>query len=78
VDDRLVEAALSIDPPEVLHRDALASDLLELLNTRYFGVLRFQLRAVEENLHELVIETPPTPHTRSQLQLGIGFLDDFD
>jgi len=78
VDDRLVHKALTIEPPESLDRKSLALDLLELYNTRYFGVIGFQLEEVEEDFLELVIETPPPPYGRGSLQFGIGFLDDFD
>lgn len=78
LDDRVVEAAISVDPPEALDRRALALDLLSLYNTRYFGLVRFRLNAVEEGVQELVVETPPPAHARSSLQFGIGFLDDLD
>jgi NTE family protein len=78
VDDRLVSSAISIDPPQILDRKTLPLDLLGLYNTRYFGVIGFALDEVEENVHELVVETPPPPHARSSMQFGIGLLDDFD
>jgi len=78
VDPRLVRGAISIDPPEVLDWQTLPQHLLELYSTRYFGGIQFQVNPVEEGRHELVVETPPPPHTRSSLQFGIGFLDDFD
>jgi len=78
VDDRLVHEELTMNPPETLDRKFLVRDLLELYNTRYFGVIGFELDKVESGVHELVIETPPPPHGRGSLQLGIGFLDDFD
>jgi len=78
VDDRLVRKALSIRPPETLDPKSLGFDLLQLYNTRYFGVIGFHLEEVEEDVHELVIETPEPPHGRGSLQFGLGFLDDFD
>jgi NTE family protein len=78
VDDRLVSKALTIRPPETLDWKSLGLDLLQLYNTRYFGVIGFDLEKVEEDVHELVIETPEPPHGRGSLQFGIGFLDDFD
>ena len=78
VDDRLVRKAIDIEPPETLDRKALGFDLLELYNTRYFGTVGFQIDEVENDVHELVIETPPPPHGRGSLQFGVGFLDDFD
>jgi NTE family protein len=78
VNDRLVRKALTIDPPEILDRKTLAFDLLDLYNTRYFGVIGFQLEEVEKDVHELVVQTPPPPHGRGSLQFGIGFIDDFD
>jgi NTE family protein len=78
VDDRLVRKALTIRPPEILDRSSLGFDLLRLYNTRYFGVIGFHLDEVEEDVHELVVETPEPPHGRGSLQFGIGFLDDFD
>ena len=78
VDDRLVRKALKIDPPEILDRKAVARDLLELYNTRYFGVIGFELNEVEEGVQELVVQTPPPPHGSGSLQFGVGFLDDFD
>jgi NTE family protein len=78
VDDRLVSKALTIRPPETLDWKSLGLDLLQLYNTRYFGVIGFHLEKVEEDVHELVIETPEPPHGRGSLQFGIGFLDDFD
>jgi len=78
VDDRLVRKALTIRPPETLDQKTLGSDLLELYNTRYFGVIGFHFNEIGEDVHELVIETPEPPHGRGSLQFGIGFLDDFD
>jgi NTE family protein len=78
VDDRLVRKALTIRPPETLDWQSLGLDLLQLYNTRYFGVIGFHLEEVEEDVHELVVETPEPPHGRGSLQFGIGFLDDFD
>jgi NTE family protein len=78
VDDRLVRKALTIRPPETLDQKSLGFDLLQLYNTRYFGVIGFHLEEVEEDVHELVIQTPEPPHGRGSLQFGIGFLDDFD
>ena len=78
VDDRLVRKAIDIEPPEALDRKALGFDLLELYNMRYFGTVGFQINEVENDVHELVIETPPPPHGRGSLQFGVGFLDDFD
>ena len=78
VDDRLVQAAIPIRPPEILERQTLPLHLLGLYNTRYFGPIRFRLSEVEENVQELVVETPPPPHARSSVQFGIGFLEDFD
>jgi NTE family protein len=78
VDDRLVRKAIDIEPPEALDRKALGFDLLELYNMRYFGTVGFQIDEVENDVHELVIETPPPPHGRGSLQFGVGFLDDFD
>jgi NTE family protein len=78
VDDRLVHKALTLRPPEILDRRRLVADLLELYNTRYFGVIGFQLEEVGEDVHELVVETPPPPYGRGSLQFGIGFIDDFD
>jgi len=78
VDDRLVAAALTIDPPELLDRKKLGLNLLDLYNTRYFGVIGFQLEEVDDGMHELVIQTPPPPHGRGSLQFGVGLLDDFD
>ena len=78
VDDRLIDAALTIDPPTILDRATLGLELLDLYNTRYFGVLGFQLEESDEGIHELVIQTPPPRHGRGSLQFGVGFLDDFD
>ena len=78
VDDRLVHKALTIRPPETLDWKSLGFDLLQLYNTRYFGVIGFHIDEVEEDVHELVVETPEPPHGRGSLQFGIGFLDDFD
>jgi NTE family protein len=78
VDDRLVRKALTIRPPTTLDWKSLGLDLLELYNTRYFGVIGFHLEEVEKDVHELVVETPEPPHGRGSLQFGIGFLDDFD
>ena len=78
VDDRLVHKALTIKPPETLDWKSLGLDLLELYNTRYFGVIGFHLEEVEKDVHELVVETPEPAHGRGSLQFGIGFLDDFD
>jgi NTE family protein len=78
VDDRLIRKALTIQPPETLDRKSFGLDLLELYNTRYFGVIGFHFEEVDEDLHELVVETPEPLHGRGSLQLGIGFLDDFD
>jgi NTE family protein len=78
VDDRLVREALDIEPPEALDWELLGLDLLELYNTRYFGVIGFHLEEAEKDVHELVVETPEPSHGRGSLQFGIGFLDDFD
>jgi NTE family protein len=78
VDDRLVRKALTIRPPETLNRESLGLDLLELYNSRYFGVVGFHLDKIDEDLHELVVQTPPPNHGRGSLQFGIGLLDDFD
>jgi NTE family protein len=77
VDDRLVRKALNIDPPAKFDYKVLGIDLLGLYNTRYFGVIGFELDEVEANIHELVIHTPPPPHGRGSLQFGVGFIDDF-
>jgi len=78
VDDRLVRKALTIRPPETLDQKTLGSDLLELYNTRYFGVIGFHLEKLDEDVHELVIETPEPTHGSGSLQFGLGFVDDFD
>ena len=78
VDDRLVRKALTIRPPETLNRESLGLDLLELYNSRYFGVVGFHLDKIDEGLHELVVQTPQPTHGRGSLQFGIGLLDDFD
>jgi NTE family protein len=78
VDDRLVERALRLEPPATLDAESLGRDLLELYNTRYFGVLGFELEETPDGAHELVVHAPPPPHGRGSLQLGFGFLDDFD
>jgi NTE family protein len=78
VDDRLIRKALTMQPPETLDRKALGIDLLQLYNTRYFGVIGFHFEEVDDNVHELVVETPHSTHGRGSLQLGLGFLDDFD
>jgi len=78
VDDHLIRKALTIDPPETLNRETLGLDLLDLYNTRYFGVIGFHFEDVGNDLHELVIKAPPPSHGRGSLQFGIGFLDDFD
>ncbi len=77
VDDRLVRRALTIDLPETLDREAFALDLLGLYNTRYFGVVGFQLEEAEDGGRELVVQTPPPAHGRGSIQLGFGVLDDF-
>ncbi len=63
VDDRLVRDALTIDPPEDLDRRALIFDILSLYNSRYFGVISFELDEVEPEVKELVIETPASAFT---------------
>lgn len=78
VDDRLVQRALSLEPPATLDAGSLGRDLLGLYNTRYFGVLGFEIEETPEGAHELVVEAPPPPYGRGSLQLGFGFLDDFD
>jgi NTE family protein len=78
VDDRLVRKALTMDPPQTFDYKELGVDLLGLYNNRYFGVIGFQINEVEEDIHELVIQTPPPPHGRGSLQFGVGLLDDFD
>ena len=78
VDDRLVQRALSLEPPTTLDAESLGRDLLKLYNTRYFGVLGFELEETPDGAHELVVHAPPPPHGRGSLQLGFGFLDDFD
>ena len=78
VDDRLVRKALTINPPEHLNRKALLLDLLSLYNTRYFGVIGFEIQEVEPEVKELVVQTPPPTYGRGTLQLGLGFFDDFD
>jgi NTE family protein len=78
VDDRLIRKALTIEPPETLDRKSFGIDLLQLYNTRYFGVIGFHFDSVDDVVHELVIQTPEPDHGRGSLQLGIGFLDDFD
>ena len=78
VDDRLVLDELAVDPPETLDREVLGWDLLELYNTRYFGNISFHINELEEGARELVVETPPPPHGRGSLQVGLAFFDDFD
>jgi len=78
IDDRIVRDELEIHPPEVLDRKELAFDLLELYNTRYFGNIAFHIDEVEGGVRELVIDTPPPPHGRGSLQVGLAFLEDFD
>jgi NTE family protein len=78
VDDRLVRKALTIRPPEIFDWKSLGSDILDLYNTRYFGVVDFGINEIEEDMHELVLRTPPPPQGRGTLQFGVGFLDDFD
>ncbi len=78
VDDRLVRRALSIEPPTTLDADSLGEDLLELYNTRYFGVLGFTQETTPDERHELVVRTPPPSHGHGSMQFGFGFLDDFD
>jgi NTE family protein len=78
VDDRLVGRALRIDPPQAFDLDGLTEDLLELYNTRYFGVLGFEIDDTEAGTSTLLVHTPPPPYGHNSLQLGFGFLDDFD
>lgn len=78
VGDRLVRRALSIDPPQALDAGTLGDDLMELYNTQFFGILGFELDGTPDGSHELVVKTPPPPEGRGSLQLGFGFLDDFD
>jgi NTE family protein len=78
VDDRLIRNALTIEPPTVLDSETLGDDLLELYNTDYFGILSFELDESPSGDHELVVRTPPPPRGRGSLQLGFGFIDDFD
>ena len=78
VDDRLILKALTMQPPETLEQKSFGLDLLELFNTRYFGVIGFHFEEVDEDVHELVIQTPSPAHGRGSMQFGIGFLDDFD
>ncbi len=78
VDDRLVRKALTINPPEDLDRESLVLDLLSLYNSRYFGVVGFEIDEVEPGVKELVVETPSPPYGRGSLQFGLGFTDDFE
>ena len=78
VDDRLVRKALKLEPPGIFDYKAIATDLLKLYNSRYFGVIGFQINEVEAGVHELVIETPPPAHGNGSMQFGLGFIDDFD
>ena len=78
VDDRLVRKALTIDPPEVVDSSSLVFDLLNLYNSRYFGVIGFEIDEVEPGVRELVVETPAPPYGRGSLQFGLGFTDDFE
>jgi NTE family protein len=78
VDDRLVRKALRITPPAVFGREGLVEDLLDLYNTRYFGVIGFEMQELDSGADELVIQLPPRPPGPGSLQFGIGFLDDFD
>jgi NTE family protein len=78
VDDRLVQRALTLGLPGTFDSRDLGADLLQLYNTRYFGVLGFELEESPEGGHELVVHTPPPKHGRGSLQLGFGFLDDLD
>ncbi len=78
VDDRLVRRALRIDPPEEFDLDSLTEDLLELYNTRYFGVLGFEIEETDAGTRELIVRSPPPEHGPNALQLGFGFLDDFE
>ncbi len=78
VDDRLVRKALTIDPPAILDRDSLILDLLSLYNSRYFGVIGFEIDEVEPGVRDLVVETPAPPYGRGTLEFGLGFTDDFE
>ena len=78
VDDRLVRKALTIDPPAILDRNSLIVDLLSLYNSRYFGVIGFEIDEVEPGVRDLVVETPAPPYGRGSLQFGLGIKDDFE
>lgn len=78
VDDRLVREALTIDPPAILDRNSLIVDLLSLYNSRYFGVIGFEIDEVEPGVRDLVVETPAPPYGRGSLQFGLGITDDFE
>jgi NTE family protein len=78
LDDRLVRHALDVHPPQEFDLDGLTEDLLQLYNTRYFGVLGFEINQTAAGAHELLVHTPPPPYGHNALQLGFGFLDDFD
>ena len=41
-------------------------------------MIGFHLEKIDEDVHELVVQTPSPTHGRGSLQFGIGFLDDFD
>ncbi len=77
VSDAIVRRALSIKPPEVYEPESLLEDLMQLHSLRYFGIIDFHLDG-EEGDRELVITTPPRPSGRGSVQVGFGFLDDFD
>jgi len=78
VGDRLVLAELDFVPPADVGRDELILNLLELFNSRYFGVVGFEYDHDEPDVGELVVETPPPPYGRGSLQFGLGITDDFD
>jgi NTE family protein len=77
VDDRIISDALGIEPPTAIDGIELGLDLLELYDTRAFGVVGFRIEEDDGN-RTLVVETPPPVWGRGSVQFGIGFLDDFD
>lgn len=78
VDDRVVLEELDFVPPAEVGREDLVRNLLELFNSRYFGVIGFEYDTNETEAGEFVVETPPPPYGRGSLQFGLGLTDDFD
>lgn len=77
VADEVVERHLHVATGAPLDFEQLETDLINLYNLDYFGLIRHSMDR-EDGRHRLVVDTPKPRYGRASLQFGLSFANDFE